>query len=87
MGALEKAGIAIFKSPQLRDVMLYANLLLIFATAWVVYRWPDFAISAVVIAFVLLSGEALLIYRVVKGSKTSSASSTIEGDANGKQPE
>ena len=84
MGALERAGIAIFKSPQLRDVLLYANLLLVFATAWVVYRWPDFAVSAVVITCVLLCGEALLIYRVVKGSKTSA---TIDGDADGKQPE
>jgi hypothetical protein len=84
MGALERAGIAIFKSPQLRDVLLYANLLLIFATAWVVYRWPDLAIPAVIVPFVLLSGEALLIYRVIKGSKTSA---TIDGDADGKQPE
>jgi hypothetical protein len=83
MGALEKAGIVIFKSPQLRDVLLYANLLLVFATAWVVYRWPDFAVSAVVVTCVLLSAEALLIYRVVKGSKTSA---TIDGNADGKQP-
>ncbi len=83
MEVLEKAGVAIFKSPQLRDVLLYANLLLVFATAWVFYRWPAFAIPVFVMACILLSREALLVYLVVKRLK---ASSTTDGDADGKHP-
>jgi Ni/Fe-hydrogenase subunit HybB-like protein len=81
MEVLEKVVVAIFKSPQLRDVLLYATLLLIFATAWVSYRWPAFATPAIVIACALLSGGALLIYLVVKRSK---APSKIDGSADGK---
>jgi hypothetical protein len=76
MEVLEKIVAAIFKSPQLRDVLLYATLLLIFATAWVCYRWPAFAIPAVVIACLTVSGEALIIYIVAKRLK---ASSTTDG--------
>ena len=81
MEVLEKAVVAIFKSPQLRDVLLYATLLLVFATAWVSYRWPALAIPAVAITCILLSGEGLLIYSVAKRLK---ASSTTDGDAGGK---
>jgi hypothetical protein len=81
MEVLERAVAAIFKSPQLRDVLLYATLLLVFAAAWVCYRWPDFAIPAVVIACVLVSAEALTIYVVAKRLK---ASSTTDGTSDGK---
>ena len=84
MEVLEKAVLAIFKSPQLRDVLLYATLLLIFATAWVSYRWPSLAIPAIVIACVLLSGEALIIYSVAKRLK---ASSTMDSNADASTPE
>ena len=80
MEVLEKVVVAIFKSPQLRDVLLYATLLLVFATAWVCYRWPAFAIPAVVIACLIVSGEALIIYFVAKRLKASSG-----GNADGKQ--
>jgi len=56
---LERAVAAIFKSFQLRDVLLYATLLLVFAAVWVCYRWPAFAVAAVVIACVIVGGEAV----------------------------
>jgi hypothetical protein len=83
MEVLEKVVVAIFKSPQLRDVLLYATLLLVFATAWVCYRWPAFAIPAVVIACLIVSAEALIIYFVAKRLK---ASSTTDGNADGRHP-
>ena len=83
MEVLEKAVVAIFKSPQLRDVLLYATLLLVFATAWVCYRWPAFAVPAVVITCFIVSAEALIIYFVGKRLK---ASSTTDGKADGKRP-
>ena len=64
--ALQNAMVAILESRQLRDVLVYTTLLLIFATAWVIYRWPDLALPAIVIVGVLLAGEALLIYLAVK---------------------
>jgi uncharacterized membrane-anchored protein YitT (DUF2179 family) len=64
--ALQNAMVAILKTQQLRDVLVYTTLLLIFATAWVMYRWPAAAIAAIGIAGVLLCGEALLIYFAVK---------------------
>jgi hypothetical protein len=84
MEVLEKAVAAIFKSPQLRDVLLYATLLLVFAAAWVCYRWPDFAIPAVVIACVLVGAEALIIYVVAKRLKASSRTDAASG---GKHPD
>jgi hypothetical protein len=69
MEVLQKAVATIFSSPQLRDVLLYTTLLLVFATAWVCDRWPDLAIAAVVVAGVLLSGEACLIYFARKALK------------------
>ena len=57
---------AILKSRQLRDVLVYATLLLVFATAWVNYRWPALTVPALAIAGILLSGEAVLIYFTVK---------------------
>jgi hypothetical protein len=83
MEVLEKAVAAIFKSPQLRDALLYATLLLVFAAAWVCYRWPAFAIPAVVIACLIVSAEALIIYFVAKRLK---AASTTDGNADGKRP-
>jgi hypothetical protein len=64
--ALQNAMVAILKSQQLRDVLVYATLLLVFATAWVTYRWPDLAVPAIAIAGILLSGEAVLIHLAVK---------------------
>jgi multisubunit Na+/H+ antiporter MnhB subunit len=63
---LQNAMVAVLKSQQLRDVLVYTTLLLVFATAWVIYRWPDMALPAFIIAAALLSGEALLIYLAVK---------------------
>ena len=63
---LLNAMVAILRSQQLRDVLVYSTLLLVFATAWIIYRWPDLAVPATVVAFVLLGGEALLIYLAVK---------------------
>jgi hypothetical protein len=82
MEVLEKIAVAIFKSPQLRDVLLYATLLLIFAAAWVCYRWPAFAIPAVVVACLIVGAEALIIYFVAKRLK---ASSTTDGNADRKR--
>jgi hypothetical protein len=81
MEVLLKAMVAILKSHQLRDVLVYTTLLLVFATAWVSYRWTALTIPAVVVACVLLSGEVLLIYLAVKRLK---ASSTLDGNADGK---
>jgi hypothetical protein len=64
MEVLHKVMVTILGSPQLRDALLYTNLLLIFVTAWISYRWPDYAIPAVLIVCVLLAGEGLLIYSV-----------------------
>jgi multisubunit Na+/H+ antiporter MnhB subunit len=64
--ALQNAMVAILKSQQLRDVLVYSTLLLVFATTWVTYRWPDFAVPAIAIAGILLSAEAVLIYLAVK---------------------
>ena len=66
MEILLNALVAILRSQQLRDVLVYTTLLFVFATAWVIYRWPDLSVPAFVVAFVLLSGEALLIYLAVK---------------------
>jgi hypothetical protein len=63
---LQNAMVAILKSQQLRNVLVYTTLLLIFATAWVIYRWPAVALPAMAITGVLLCGEALLIYFGVK---------------------
>jgi hypothetical protein len=63
---LQNAMVAILKSQQLRDVLVYTTLLLVFATAWVIYRWPAVALPAFIIAGVLLCGEALLIYSAAK---------------------
>jgi hypothetical protein len=62
MEFLHKATATILSSRQLRDALLYTTLLLIFATAWVSDRWPDFAVPAVIITGVLLVGEAFLVY-------------------------
>ena len=78
MEVLERIVVAIFKSPQLRDVLLYTTLLLIFATAWIPYRWPALAVPAVVIACVLLGGEASLIYFVAKRLKAPSTNADGE---------
>jgi multisubunit Na+/H+ antiporter MnhB subunit len=63
---LQNAMAAILKTQQLRDVLVYSTLLLVFATAWVTYRWPDLAVPAMAIVGVLLSGEAVLIYLAIK---------------------
>ena len=75
-GRLHKAMATILGSPQLRDVLLYTTLLLIVATAWICDRWPDFAVPAVVTTLVLIAGEGLLIYFVIKRLR---ASSTTDG--------
>jgi hypothetical protein len=62
MEFLHKAVATILSSHQLRDVLLYTNLLLIFATAWIVSRWSEFAIPVILIAGVILIGEASLLY-------------------------
>ena len=62
METLQRAMVTILKSRQLRDVLVYTTLLFVFAIAWVSYRWPDATVPAVVIACILLGGEALLIY-------------------------
>jgi uncharacterized membrane protein len=64
MNALQKAMATILSSPQLRDVLLYTTLLVIFAAVWVTARWPDLAVAAVVIACVFVLAEGLLIYAV-----------------------
>jgi hypothetical protein len=46
MEVLQKAMITLLGSPQLRDVLLYATLVLIFATAWVSVQWPGLTIPA-----------------------------------------
>jgi hypothetical protein len=65
-GRLQKVMVTILGSPQLRDVLLYTTLLLIVATAWVSNRWPDYAVPAIVTTLVLVSGEVLLLYFVIK---------------------
>ncbi len=65
-GRLHKVMVTILGSPQLRDVLLYTTLLLIVATAWVSSRWPDYAVLAIVTTLVLIGGELLLIYLVIK---------------------
>jgi hypothetical protein len=72
MEVLQKAMVTLLSSPQLRDVLLYMTLLLIFATAWVCDRWSDLATPAVVIASVLLIGEAFLLYYARKALRGSS---------------
>jgi hypothetical protein len=62
MEVLHKAMATILGSRQLLDVLLYTTLLLIFTTAWVIDRWPDFAIPAILIVGVILAGEGFLIY-------------------------
>jgi hypothetical protein len=62
MEALHKVVATILNSPQLRDVLLYSTLLLIFATIWVFDRWPDLAIPAFVITAIILIAEGLLLY-------------------------
>jgi hypothetical protein len=62
MEFLHKTAAKILGSPQLRDVLLYSTLLLIFTTAWVVDRWPDFAIPVILVVAVILVGEGFLIY-------------------------
>jgi len=76
MAILQKAMTTILGSPQLRDVLLYTTLLLIFATAWASDRWPDDAIWIIATAFVVLAGEASLLYFAVKRL---GASSTTDG--------
>jgi len=58
---LQNTMVTILKSRQLRDVLVYTTLLFVFAVAWVSYRWPAVTIPAVIIACILLGGEALLI--------------------------
>ncbi len=62
MEVLHKAMVTMLGSSQLRDVLLYTALLVIFAIAWVFVRWPDLTFPAVLIASVLLIGGALLLY-------------------------
>jgi hypothetical protein len=69
MEVLQKAMVTLLSSPQLRDVLLYTTLLLIFATAWVCDRWPDLAIPAVIMTCFLVTGEASLIYLARKAFK------------------
>ena len=66
MEVLHKVMVTIFNSPQLRDVLLYTALLLIFATAWVFVRWPDLGIPAALITGTLLIGGALLLYAAMR---------------------
>ena len=61
MEILQNTMVTILKSRQLRDVLVYTTLLFVFAVAWVSYRWPAVTIPAVIIACILLGGEALLI--------------------------
>jgi hypothetical protein len=75
-GRLHKVMATILGSPQLRDVLLYTTLLLIVATAWVASRWPDLAVPAIVTTLVLVSGEVLLLYFVIKRLR---AASTTDG--------
>jgi hypothetical protein len=72
MEVLQKVMVTLLSSPQLRDVLLYATLLLVFATAWVSDRWSDLATPAIVIASVLLIGEAFLLYFARKALRGSS---------------
>jgi hypothetical protein len=74
----------ILSSPQLRDVLLYTALLLIVAAAWVSNRWPDLAVPAIVTTLVLITGEALLLYFVIKRLR---ASSTTDGNSDVGTPE
>ena len=83
-GRLQKAMVTILASPQLRDVLLYTTLLLIVATAWVSSRWPDLAVPAIVTTLVLVSGEVLLLYFVIKRLR---ASSTTDGNRRAGRPE
>jgi len=71
-GRLQKVMVTILGSPQLRDVLLYTTLLLIVATAWVANRWPDLAVPAIVTTLVVVGGEVLLLYFVIKRLRASS---------------
>jgi hypothetical protein len=82
-GRLQKVMVTILGSPQLRDVLLYTTLLLIFTTAWVCTRWPDLAVPAVVTTLVLISGEALLLYVVIRRLR---AESTADGSRDAGTP-
>ena len=82
-GRLQKAMVTILGSPQLRDVLLYTTLLLIFTTAWVCTRWPDLAVPAVVTTLVLISGEGLLLYVVIKRLR---AELTADGSRDAGRP-
>jgi hypothetical protein len=62
MEFLHEAVATMLSNRQLRDVLLYVTLLVIFATAWVSDRWPDYAVPAIIIASVLLLGEGFLLY-------------------------
>ena len=81
-GRLQKVMVTILGSPQLRDVLLYTTLLLIFTTAWVCTRWPDFAVPAIVATLVLISAEASLLYVVIKRLRASAATTDRRPDAS-----
>jgi hypothetical protein len=69
VGILQKVTVTILQSQQLRDVLVYTTLLFVFAIAWVSYRWPAVTVPAIIIACILLGGEALLIYFSIRHTR------------------
>lgn len=62
MEFVHRAVATILTSPQLRDVLLYTTLLLIFATVWISDRWPDYTVPALIVTGIFIAGEVYLIY-------------------------
>ena len=52
----------LLRSDRVRLTLLNGTLLLVFVTAWVSDRWPEFTLTAIVIACAVVLGEAILLY-------------------------
>jgi hypothetical protein len=57
---------ALLRSDRGRIVLLNATLVFLFACAWVSDRWPELALPVTISAFVVVVGEAILIYRLAR---------------------
>lgn len=64
----------LLKSDRVRVVLLNATLLLLFASAWVSDRWPEYTLTAIVSAFIVVIGEVILLYVMAKRAASQSNS-------------
>ena len=60
-----------------RIILLNATLVILFATAWVSDRWPELTLPAILLALVVVVGQAILFYYFARKSSSRDAEQVV----------